>query len=92
MTKIFLPELRHSYLPPFTFAPPATPAECTEFTVAIPDSQNRGVFDRKTGSRLAPHYNHHVDDNMYGDISEFMPRAAAASIIGLYDIVGYPDG
>lgn len=29
---------------------------------------------------------------MYGDISEFMERAASASIISLYEIVGYPDG
>jgi hypothetical protein len=29
---------------------------------------------------------------MYGDISELMPRAVAASIISLYKIMGYPDG
>ena len=39
-----------------------------------------------------PRYNHHVDDNMNGDISEYMERAASASIISLYEIVGYPDG
>ena len=44
------------------------------------------------GNRLAPRYNHHVDDNMYGDISEYMERAAAASVISLYEILGYPDG
>ena len=27
---------------------------------------------------------------MYADITEFLPRAAAASIIALYEIVGYP--
>jgi hypothetical protein len=79
------------YLPQFIFVPPATPAEQTEFTVAIPNLQNRGFFDRKAGDRLAPRYNHHVDDSMYGDISELMPRAAA-SVISLYKIVGYPDG
>ena len=29
---------------------------------------------------------------MYGDISKFMARAAAASIISLYEIAGYPTG
>jgi hypothetical protein len=29
---------------------------------------------------------------MYGDKSELMPTAAAASIISLYEILGYPDG
>jgi hypothetical protein len=29
---------------------------------------------------------------MASDISELMPRAAAASIISLYEIIGYPDG
>ncbi len=50
------------------------------------------VFDRKTGARIAPRYNHHVDDNMYGDNSKLMPHAAAASIISLYKIVGSQDG
>ena len=80
------------YLPPFSFAPPATPTERAAFAVAIPDSQNRGVLNTKTGERTAPRFNHHVDDNMYGDISELMHRAAAASIISLYEILGYPDG
>ena len=56
-----------------------------------PIPKNKGVFDKK-GIRMSPRYNHHVDDNMYGDISELMPRAAAASIISLYEIAGYPDG
>ena len=79
------------YLPNFTFDPPATPEERAGFAVAIPDSKNRGVFD-KNGKRKSPQYNHHVDDNMYADIPELMPRSAAASIISLYEIVGYPDG
>ena len=80
------------YLPKFTFAEPATPIERKNFTTAIADSMNQGVFDVITGKRKPPQFNHHVDDNMYGDISELMPRAAAASIISLYEIVGYPDG
>lgn len=78
------------YLPPFTFAPPATPAERKAFTRAIPDSINTGVIG-PNGKRRAPMYDHHVDDNMYADITEFLPRAAAASVIALYEIVGYPD-
>ena len=79
------------YLPNFTFAEPATDAEIALFAKAIPDSINRGVFD-DDGKRRSPTYDHHVDDNMYADITEFLPRAAAASIIALYEIVGYPDG
>jgi hypothetical protein len=49
------------------------------------------VFDAE-GKRRSPTYDHHVDDNMCADVTEFLPRAAAASIIALYEIVGYPDG
>jgi hypothetical protein len=79
------------YLPPVQFDCPATTTERAAFAVAIADSLNTGVFDA-SGKRIAPRYNHHVDDNMYGDISEHMERAASASIISLYEIVGYPDG
>ena len=76
---------------PVKFEAPATAAERSTFAIAIADSLNTGVFD-SAGNRLAPRYNHHVDDSMYGDISEMMERAAAISIISLYEIVGYPDG
>lgn len=79
------------HLPPVRFEAPATLEERSTFAIAIADSINTGVFDA-TGQRISPRYNHHVDDNMYGDISEFMERAASASIISLYEIVGYPDG
>ena len=79
------------YLPQLTFNPPATESERAEFATAIRDSKNKGVFD-KNGNRISPRFNHHVDDNMYGDISELMQRAAAASIISLYEIAGYPNG
>ena len=84
-------EKAQQYLPPFQFAPPATDSERVAFAVAIPDSINQGVMDAD-GRRRAPTYDHHVDDNMYGDISDLMPLAAAASVIALYDILGYPDG
>lgn len=35
---------------------------------------------------------HHFDDNLYGDITELMERAASTSIISLYEILGYPGG
>ena len=79
------------YLPQFKFAPPATEAERAAFAVAIPDSLNVGVLDHN-GRRRAPTYDHHVDDNMYRDITELIPRAAAASVVALYEILGYPDG
>ena len=79
------------YLPEFKFAPPATDLERASFARAIPDSLNTGVLDAE-GHRRSPTYNHHVDDNMYADITELLPRAAATSIIALYEILGYPDG
>ena len=84
-------ERARPYLPQLTFDTPATEAEIAEFAVAILDSRNKGVFD-KNGNRISPRFNHHVDDNMYADIAKFMERAAAASIISLYEIAGYPDG
>jgi hypothetical protein len=83
-------EKAKQYLPVFQFAPTATEEEKATFAVAIPDSVNIGVVDAE-GRRRAPTYDHHVDDNMYGDIIELMPLAAAASVIALYDILGYPD-
>ena len=50
-----------------SFAPSATETERAKFAVAIPNSKNKGVFN-KQGNRRAPRYNHHVDDSMYGDI------------------------
>jgi hypothetical protein len=29
---------------------------------------------------------------MYGNIPDLIPRSAAASVISLYEIMGYPDG
>ena len=80
-----------NFLPPFTFAPLVTPTERAEFAKAIPDSINTGVLD-ELGNRRAPTYDHHVDNNMYADITELIPRAASASVIALYEIVGYPSG
>ena len=60
------------YLPEFNFAPPATPAERALFARAIADSINTGVFD-KEGNRRSPTFDHHVDDNMYADIQEYIP-------------------
>ena len=65
-------------LPPFPFAPPATPAERAAFERAIPDSINTGVLD-EFGNRQSPKYDHHVDNNMYADITKLLPRAASAS-------------
>ena len=87
----FIFEKAGPYLPQFKFAPPATDAERAAFAVAIPDTINVGVLDLN-GNCRAPTYDHHVDDNMYGDITELIPRAAAASVVALYEILGYPDG
>lgn len=78
-------------MPQFLFAPPATDAERAAFAVANPDTINVSVLDL-TGKRRAPTYDHHVDDNMYGDITQLIPHVAAASVVALYEILGYPDG
>ena len=75
-------ERAQPFLPSYNFAPTATPEERALFT-------NRRVFDDE-GKRKPPTYDHHVDNNMYADITENMQKAAAASVIALYEIVGYP--
>ncbi len=78
-----------AYLPDILFAPDPTPQEVETFTQATKDSLNNGVFDAM-GGRLPPRYFHWVDDNLYADIRKHMLRTIAASIIALYDILGYP--
>jgi hypothetical protein len=71
------------YLPIFTFAEPATEAEIDLFVRAIPDFISKGVFDAEGKRRTPANVQYHVDHNMYADTTEFLPRAAAASIIAL---------
>ena len=82
-------ELARPFLPPLEFAPPPTEAEIDSFCPAEIDSLNPGVL-RPDGSRLPPLYTHHVDDEYYGDIDDYMERTISASIMSIYEILGYP--
>ena len=57
------------FLPLFTIAPTLTPTERAVFARAIPDSINSGVFD-SNGKRQPLTYDHHLDDNIYANITE----------------------
>jgi hypothetical protein len=59
------------------------------FTRADADSKNCGVF-RADGSRMPPPFAHHVDDNMYADVAKHLTRTISASVISLYEVLGYP--
>jgi hypothetical protein len=56
---------------------------------ANPDPLNPGVLDAN-GNRLAPTYNHHVDDCLYADVQEHYLLTVAASILALYLLLGEP--
>jgi hypothetical protein len=82
-------ERARPYLPPIQHATPPTDDEVANFAQAERDSKNPGVHD-ESGQRLPPQYNHHVDDNIYAEVPEHVDRTLAASIIALYEILGYP--
>jgi hypothetical protein len=77
------------YLPTVTQASSPTIEEVTQFTPAESDSLNTGVF-QADGARMPPTYDHHVDDNLYADIAEFLMPTIAASILALYILLGFP--
>ena len=74
------------YIPRLTFTEP--PAD-SQYAQAATDSLNQGVI-LPDGTRRSPTYDHHVDDNMYADVREFMPLTIAASILSLYVVLGFP--
>ena len=74
------------YMPSIKFQVP--PANQVYFP-STADSLNQGVFN-SDGSRQSPTYDHHVDDNIYGDVEEFVALGVASSILALYLLLGYP--
>jgi hypothetical protein len=84
-----LPLLAAAFLPSIVFAAPPTPAEVATFVQANADAENPGVLDAN-GERLPPAFVTHVDDCAYADIREFMLRTIAASIMALFEVLGYP--
>jgi hypothetical protein len=75
----YLPKIEFQPVPPSTFV----------FVQSTPDSLNQGVFNAD-GTRKSPTYDHHVDDNIYGDVMEFVLLGISASVLALYLILGYP--
>jgi hypothetical protein len=67
----------------------APPADSSVFFQSTTDLLNMGVFNRD-GTRRSPTYDHHVDDNIYGDVQEFVSLGVAASVLALYLVLGYP--
>ena len=78
------------YLPEITLSPSPSQAEAALFAQASSDKKYKGVFD-ETGNRLPPPFQHYIDDNPYADVRENVPRMVSASILALYDVLGYPD-
>jgi hypothetical protein len=77
------------HLPTLQFAAPPSTLTVATFVQATPDSLNHGVLDN-AGKRLAPQYNHHVDDCLYADVMKYFPLTVAASILALYLLLGEP--
>ena len=67
----------------------APPTDPSIFFQPTADSFHTGVFDCH-GARRSPTYDHHVDDNICGDVEEIVPLGVAASILALCLILGYP--
>jgi hypothetical protein len=63
-------DLASPYLPELQFQQP--PSDTSIFFQSTRDLMNQGVFN-PDGSRRPPTYSYHVDDNIYGDIQEFVP-------------------
>ena len=77
------------YLPEITLSPPPTEQQIVQFCPAERDSKNHGVFD-ECGRRKSPQYDHHVDDNLWADVAEYMRQTCSASVLGLYEVLGFP--
>ena len=78
-------------LPSIALAPSPTPDESATFVQINADALNPGVF-LPDGTRIAPGYHHHVDDNMYADVKEHIVRTLASSVVAIYTVLGKPDG
>ena len=79
-----------TFLPALSLAPSPAPCTAASFSQADRDSLNPGVLD-SNGQRLPPHFDMHVDDNLYADVAEFLPRSIQASVASLFELLGYPD-
>lgn len=73
------------YLDEITFD--ANNGDTCLFQQAAPDEYNKGVLD-KDGRRKALQYTHHVGNNLYAYVMEFMLRTIACSIVAVNKIFG----
>jgi hypothetical protein len=78
------------YLPAISIAENTTPIADRQFAQANFDTQNTSVINAD-GSRQPPPFKHHIDDGLYGDIARYVLRGLAASKMGLYHVLGFPD-
>jgi hypothetical protein len=79
------------FLPTLDFAAPPSPQEISQFASAVRDSKNPGSPVPTHGFGPSPGFFHHVDDNMYATLRGSMARALSASVISLYELLGYPN-
>jgi len=78
------------FTPEYTLTPDPTPEERAGFAKATACNLQRGVLNAD-GTRKPPPFPHHVDDNLWADIKEHLPRTLAATIWSLYIVLGFPD-
>lgn len=80
-----------AFIPQIAHPAPLTSIKRASMTTATCDSVNQGVLD-PTNCQLPPAFSHHVYDNMYSNsgIASLITCAASVSIIGAYEVFGYP--
>jgi hypothetical protein len=78
------------YLPALEFGAPPSVQEAPLWATATRCTQNPGTPQVNHGYGPCPGFYHHVDDNMYATLQPSMARALSASVISLYELLGYP--
>ena len=58
-----------------------------KFSKANKDSLNLGALDGNK-NRLPPAYTAHVDDNIFAEVAQYLPRSVAASVVSVDDVFG----
>jgi hypothetical protein len=75
------------HMPTIQFQAP--PTDSSVFFQSTADLLNMGVFNCD-GTRRSPIHDHHVNDNVHGDVKEFVSLGGAASVLALYLVLGHP--
>jgi hypothetical protein len=78
------------YMPSIQVAAQPPASVSNDFVQAVPDAIHNGARDA-TGQRHAPCFRHHVDDNLYANVAPHVDQAMGASVLSLYEILGFPD-